>query len=274
MKIQYIQCKSILTKSALADYCLNCYTGCQHGCCYCYVNFMRKYTNHPGRWGEFVDIKINATEILEKEVKKKKKGKVFVSSVCDGWQPLEAEYKLTRKCLRILLENGFSVTILTKSALIERDFDLLSLSPERVELGFTITSLDEKLQSLIEPRASSPLVRLSLLKKAADSGIRVYAFLGPLLPYLSDREGDLDKIFCSLRNIELDYIYLDRLNRRFGVWESLYPVLERYYPHLCAGYKMLLFDRRACESYSHSLAKRAEGIAKRYGLERKLRLCF
>ena len=234
---------------------------------------MRRYTNHKEPWGEFVDVKINAAEVLAREVKKKKKGEVFLSSVCDGWQPLEAKHKLTRKCLQLLLENGFSVTILTKSALIERDFDLLKANPKTTELGFTITTLDEKLQRLIEPRASSPLTRLSLLKKAAASGIRVYAFLGPLLPYLSDREIDMEKLFDSLSHIGLDYIYIDRLNPRFGVWTSLYPILKRHYPNLCAKYKELLFDKKASEFYSCSLANRAQKVAKKYGLQQKLNLC-
>lgn len=235
---------------------------------------MRRYTEHRERWGEFVDVKINAVEALAREVKRKKKGEVFVSSVCDGWQPLEAKYQLTRKCLEILLENGFSLTILTKSALVERDFDLLKSNLKNVELGFTITSLDERLQSLIEPRTSPPLTRLSVLRKAADLGIKVYAFLGPLLPYLSDRELDMDKLFHSLHDIELDYIYLDRLNSRYGVWGALYPVLQRHYPALCAKYKMLLFDKEVSETYSHSLANRAQKVAKRFGLEKKLRFCF
>jgi len=274
VKICHIQCKSILSNSGLADYCLNCYRGCEHGCRYCYARFMRKYTNHEEPWGEFVDVKINAAQVLAGELKKKKRGEVFVSSVCDGWQPLEAKYKLTRRCLEILLNNGFSVTILTKSALIERDFDLLELNRDKVELGFTLTTLDEKLKGLIEPLTSSPAKRISILKKAADAGIRSCAFLGPLLPYLSDKETDIDKLFSSLRPIELEHIYLDRLNPRFGVWESVSSLLKRYYPHLVAKYKTVLFDKKASQLYSASLAKRAQNIAKKYGMDGKLRLCF
>lgn len=274
MNTYYIECKSILNKSRLADYCLNCYTGCEHGCRYCYANFMRRYTEHRERWGEFVDVKVNAVEALTKEVKKKKRGEVFLSSVCDGWQPVEAKYKLTRKCVKILLENGFSLTILTKSVLVERDFDLLKANPKNVELGLTLTTLNERLQSLIEPRASSPGRRLATLKKAADSGIRVYAFLGPLLPYLCDRELDIDKLFHSLRDIGLEYIYVDRLNPRYGVWTSLYPFLRRHYSSLCSKYKILLSDDDSLHDYSQSLAKRVKRVAKKHGLEKRLKFCF
>lgn len=241
---------------------------------------MRRYTEHSEhreyreRWGEFVDVKVNAVEALTEEVKRKKRGEVFLSSVCDGWQPVEAKYKLTRECVKILLENGFSLTILTKSALVERDFDLLKANPKNVKLGLTLTTLDERLQSLVEPRASSPQRRLATLKKAADSGIKIYAFLGPLLPYLSDKELDIDKLFHSLRDIGLDCIYLDRLNPRYGVWASLYPFLRRHYPSLCSKYKILLNDNDVLDDYSHSLAKRVKRVAKKHGLEKKLKFCF
>ncbi|MBL7131806.1 MAG: radical SAM protein [Candidatus Omnitrophica bacterium] len=274
MKIRQVQCKSILNKSGLANYCLNCYIGCEHGCRYCYARFMQRYSNHQEPWGDFVDVKINAVDALTKEVKKKRRGRVFVSSVCDGWQPLEAKYKLTRRCLEILMKNGFSVSILTKSALIERDLDLLTLNRDKVELGFTLTMFDEKLKGLFEPLASSPGKRISILKKAADLGIETYAFLGPLLPYLSDKEGDIDTLFSSLIRLKLGYIYLDRLNPRFGVWTSISSLLKRYYPHLITQYKEVLFNEKTSRLYSASLANRARKIAKKYGLEGKLRLCF
>lgn len=272
--VKEIQCKSILSKSGLADYCLNCYIGCQHACRYCYARFMKEYTKHQEPWGEFVDVKINAVEVLAKELKRKKKGEVFVSSVCDGWQPLEEKYQLTRRCIEALLENGFSLNILTKSALVERDLDLLKSNQDKVELGFTLTCVDEKLKGLFEPLASSPQQRLSVLKKAAKLGIRTYVFFGPLLPGLADKEVDIEELFSSVQDIELDCIYIDRLNLRSGVWPSVSPILQSSYPHLLAKYKMVLFDKKAAQLYSTSLASRVQKVARRYGREEKLRLCF
>ncbi len=138
-------CKSILSKSGITDYSLNCYTGCEHGCLYCYARFMRKYTGHKEPWRKFVDIKINAPLVLEKEIKRKPKGEVFISSVCNPYQPLEKKYQLTRKCLKILVENGFPITILTKSSLVKRDFDILK-NYLQIDLGLTITTMDENLK--------------------------------------------------------------------------------------------------------------------------------
>jgi DNA repair photolyase len=92
MKIREIKAKNILSKSQVYDYALNPYVGCQHACVYCYARFMKRFTGHKERWGEFVDVKINAPELLAFEVRKKKVGRVWISGVCDPYQPLEKSY--------------------------------------------------------------------------------------------------------------------------------------------------------------------------------------
>ncbi len=103
MKIKKIQSKTILTKSNIpgVDYCINPYVGCSHGCVYCYASFMRRFTGHANEeWGKFIDIKINAPQVLEKEmIKNPKKGIVLLGSVTDAYQPIERKYKLTRQVL-------------------------------------------------------------------------------------------------------------------------------------------------------------------------------
>ena len=119
LKIQERKVKNILSKSGIpgADYCINPYVGCSHGCRYCYATFMKRYTGHPEAWGSFVDVKINAPEVLRRQIRKAAKGKIMISSVTDPYQPIEDKYKLTRQCLQILLPYPFSVDILTKSPL-------------------------------------------------------------------------------------------------------------------------------------------------------------
>jgi DNA repair photolyase len=115
MIVKEIKAKSILSKSRVYDYALNAYVGCQHRCLYCYAKFMKRFTGHREAWGAFVDVKVNAPELLAREVKKKRKGRVWISGVCDAYQPLEKKYLLTRRCLEILVEQGWPVTIQTKS---------------------------------------------------------------------------------------------------------------------------------------------------------------
>ncbi len=88
--VKEILAKTILSKSKIYPYVVNPYTGCQHGCSYCYARFMKRVTGHKEPWGEFVDVKINAAELLRGEIGKKKRGRVWISGVCDPYQPLEA----------------------------------------------------------------------------------------------------------------------------------------------------------------------------------------
>lgn len=266
-------CKSILSKSGITDYSLNCYTGCEHGCLYCYARFMRGYTGHKEPWGKFVDVKVNAPLVMEKEIKRKPRGEVFISSVCDPYQPLEEKYQLTRKCLKILVENRFPITILTKSSLVKRDFDILKGYPQ-VELGLTITTMDEDLKKKIEPLSSSSRERISTLEEASELGIKSYCFLGPFLPFIGDREESLERLFEAVSSLKLAYIYVDRLNPRFGVWKSLYPFLKRFYPENISKIGRVLFSKQESEKYSSELHQRIKDIARTFRLLEKIEFCF
>ncbi|HQJ09734.1 MAG TPA: radical SAM protein, partial [Deltaproteobacteria bacterium] len=111
MIVREIQAKSILSKSKVHEYVVNPYVGCEHACTFCYARFMKRFTGHREPWGEFVDVKVNTPELLEKEIKRKRVGSVWVSGVCDPYQPLEERYRLTRECLKILVRNGWPVFV-------------------------------------------------------------------------------------------------------------------------------------------------------------------
>lgn len=205
MIVREIQAKSILNKSKVFDYCLNPYTGCQINCAYCYARlFMRRYSGHKEPWGEFVDVKINAPELLRKQLERAKKGIVWISSVCDPYQPLEAKYELTRRCLRELADKQFPVNIQTKSKLVLRDLDLFQ-EFEEIEVGATITTDNEKVARLFEPRASSVSDRIQMLETIRKTGIKTFAFIGPLLP------GNPEKLIERLSG-KTDKVYIDKMN--------------------------------------------------------------
>jgi len=268
-----IQAKSILNKSGISDWTVNCYSGCEHGCLYCYARFAARFT-HPGEtWGSFVDVKVNAPQVLEREAKRKRVGRVFMSSVCDGWQPVEERYGLTRQCLEILLQHGFPITILTKSALATRDLDLLA-GKNGVDFGVTITTLDESLSKLFEPKSSPPAERLALLEEANKRALRTYVFLGPLMPHLSDTEKSLSLLLKTVREVDPDYFYVDRLNPRYGVWPSLKGLLQEHFPHLTEEYKKILFNGRVRKEYSIGLATTVSKLATEVGLTGKMSLLF
>ena len=149
MKIKEIHAKSILSPSKIYDYVVNPYVGCQHACSYCYARFMKRFTGHKEPWGDFVDVKINAAELLSKEIKKKRVGTVWVSGVCDPYQPLEAKYKLTRKCLEILVHNNWPVFIQTRSPLVLRDLDIFK-EAKNIDVGLSITTANDEIRKIVE----------------------------------------------------------------------------------------------------------------------------
>lgn len=274
LTIRQIFCKTLLNKSTLGNFTLNCYVGCTHKCLYCYARYMKKFKERPEEWGDFVDIKINACEVLKKQLKKiRPPQEVFMSSVGDAWQPLEAKYRLSRDSLKLLLEAGLQVTILTKSSLIERDFDILTCF-KTVNLGMTITTLDKSLQRVLEPLASSTQERLNTLKKAQDKGIKIWVFLGPLLPEFTDTYSNLEALFKAISGLNLDYIYIDRLNLRWKVLEALRRGLstQDYLKWRLLFYKCINPQRYA--DYSQLLKKKAEECAVRFDLLKKLKFCF
>lgn len=203
MVIREINAKSILSASKIYTYVINPYVGCQFGCKYCYARYMKKFTGHLEPWGEFVDIKVNAEELLQKDIKKKKKDRVWISGVCDPYQPLEAKYKLTRKCLKILAENNWPVVIQTRSKLVLRDIDIIK-EIKNCDAGMSITTADDEIRKLFEPSATPIVDRVNTLKTLHDSGIRTYAMIAPILPGAENLIEMLDG--------KVDYIYVDRMN--------------------------------------------------------------
>ena len=252
---------------------MNCYTGCLHGCAYCYARFMKRFTAHFEPWGQFLDIKINAAEVLAREVRRRPPGRVFVSSVCDAWQPAERKYELTRQCVRLLLESGFGIHALTKSTLVRRDFDVLASGPE-VTLGCTITTTDESIRRGLEPAAASSEERFRTLEAAAERGIRTSAGFAPLMPCLSDTDRSLRSLFTRAREAGVSAIWVDKLNPRPGVWNSLAQYLHGSRPDLLPTYRKLFFDRESYESYASELSARVRQAALETGLLEKTTIGF
>ena len=253
--VREVRCKTILCDSGICDFALNCYTGCAHACTYSYARFMGRF-HHPGKtWGSFVDAKVNAPEVLARQIRGRwlvSPGSVFVSSVCDAYQPAEEAYQLTRRCLEKLLQAGFQVHVQTKSALVQRDFDLLA-GASNTTLCVTITTLDEGLARELEPLAASPSERLQTLRLACESGIAVKAFVGPLLPTLSDTFESLSAVFKALGELELVEVYLDRLNLRWGVWPAVSKLLRRLAPEAVEPTRKMLFDPAGSRAYNRAL---------------------
>ncbi|MBC7261551.1 MAG: radical SAM protein, partial [Chloroflexi bacterium] len=271
MIVREITCKSALTRSGIGgvDYALNPYVGCQHGCAYCYAVFMKRFTGHREEWGQFVDVRVNAPQALAKQLKRAKPGTVSLGTVTDAYQPLEGQYQLSRQCLQALVAYpDFPTTVLTKSALVLRDVDILCEMKD-VEVAFTITTLDDSVRRVLEPRASPIPQRIEALARLHDAGISTWAFFGPALPVFSDSEEAINAFFAAVAQTGVSRILVDTLNLTSASWGRLQPILEKHYPEVVDTYRLIWQDRHG---YATALAKRVARVAERYHVPYEL--CF
>jgi len=231
MRVKEIFSKTVLTRTAISgfDYCINPYVGCGHGCRYCYASFMKRFTGHHEPWGEFIDVKVNAPQLLQRQLRRAKRGIVAFSTVTDPYQPIERRYGITRRCLEILLGYQFPVNVLTRSPLCLRDMDLFKQF-ENIRVGLSVTTQDEKVRRLFEPHSSPTLLRLKALEKLRREKIGTYAFIGPMLPLDSEQ---MVKMLDGL----VDEVLIDRMNYTNKV-KAIYRKV-RLEPYLEGDYFMM-----------------------------------
>jgi len=184
---------------------------------------MRRFTGHKEKWGEFVDIKVNAPELLAREIKKKPIGRVWVSGVCDPYQAAEKRHRLTVRCLEILLEHQWPVTIQTKSSLVLRDIEVLEKLKD-LEVGFSITTADEKIRKIFEPGASPIKERIRALDVLHSRGIKTFVMIAPMLPgpdgLIEELPGKVDNILID----RLNYSYANRIYMKYKMeWAKETP---------------------------------------------------
>ncbi|UCD12885.1 MAG: radical SAM protein [Thermoplasmatales archaeon] len=216
MIVKEVYAKTILSKSKVSDYTINPYIGCEHGCTYCYARFMKRFTGHSEDWGSFVDVKINAERLLKREIKKKKIGKVWISGMCDPYQPLEKKYELTKSCLEVLSNEAWLVTIQTKSPLVLRDIHLLKRFDD-IEVGLSITTADEDIRKIFESNAPSVKQRIETLENLYSEGIKVFAMVAPVLPkvegIVAQLSGKVDYVLID----KMNYHYADRIYKKYDL---------------------------------------------------------
>ncbi|MFW9970822.1 MAG: radical SAM protein [Candidatus Odinarchaeota archaeon] len=238
MKIEFREAKSIITKSNIPsiDYVINPYTGCQHGCIYCYAEFMIRFTGHKGdKWGQFLDIK---TFDLNKIKPQRYNGKVILlSSVTDPYLPLEKKYQNTRKILEKLIGTEAEISILTKSKLVVRDIDLFKKF-KNVNVGISLSTLDENFAKIIERAASKPLERLEAIKEISKAGIKTYTFISPYFPEITDYKA----IIMKSKEYS-NHFSFENLNFRPHNVPRIMKIIKEHYPELISKYKNIQRDQ-------------------------------
>lgn len=259
-KVNLVEAKSIFTKSGLpgSDWVINPYNGCLFGCMYCYAAQIARWKHPEEEWGTYIDVKVNAPELLKMELEKLYKkfktenfGSVFFSSVTDPYVSVEAKYKLTRKCLEVLADFGYEgiITIQTKSPLVIRDIDILKRL-KKTSVGFTITSLNDNVSRFLEVNAPSISLRLRALADLNKQGIHTYAFVGPILPYFISNKQNINQLLDRLCETGVKEIWFEHINLNPKIKARLYQYLKKENPALIAE-----FEKADIEEYRNKLDK-------------------
>lgn len=251
--MEKIQAKSIVyrTKGSGwfgADYNMNIYKGCCHGCIYC---DSRSECYGIGQF-DSVAVKDNALEIIRNDLRRKvKKGIVATGAMSDPYNPVEKDLKLTRNALELINAFGFGVAIATKSDLVTRDIDVLCDIKENmpVIIKLTITTTDDELADKIEPNVSRPTERLRAMKKLSQNGIFTGALLMPVLPFITDNEENILSVVRGVKEHGGRFIYPAmgmtlRQNQRI----YYYDCLDREFEGLKERYIKEYGNRYECSS--------------------------
>jgi len=254
--ITEVTCRSALSPCSLGGlaYSLSPYRGCAFGCAFCYSPSLL----HEAReWGTFLEAKVNVPDVLRVEIKRKKKGSVWLSAVTDPYQPAESKYELTKRCLQVLKGAGWPVVIQTRAPLIVRDKELIA-GFERADVGFSISTLDERYRKVFEPHAPPSHERLGAMRELSDRGVRTWLFLGPIIPGVT--ANDVDAIIDAAKGSGARAVQFDRLRLRSGVWERLAGVVP---VELKAEFE---FARRRGSGYFSPIEERIRRRCTRAGL--------
>ena len=245
MIIKEIQANDYLTKSNLpaSDYVINPYVGCTHGCRYCYASFMKRFTSHKEKWGEFIDIKLCDKKIDLKKISGKN---VFLSSVTDCYNKFEEKYKITRNILEQLVDSDCYLSISTKSKLILRDIDLFKKMKHLV-VCMSINTLDEKFRNDMD-NASTIKERMEALIELHNNGIYTVLFLSPIFPHITDWK---EIIECTKDYI--DEYWFENLNLRGDYKKDILDYIKNNYINIYSDY-IDIYEKHN-NSYWQNLAK-------------------
>lgn len=228
--MHFVNAKSILS----AKNGMNLYRGCSHGCIYCDSRSRCYHIEHDF---EDIEVKANAIDLLENALKRKRaKCMLGTGSMTDPYIPLESKIGNVRKALALADQYGFGFTLITKSARVLRDLDLLKSINEKTKcvVQMTLTTYDEDLCRKIEPNVSTTKERVEALKKLNEAGIPTVVWLCPILPFLNDTEENIRGIleYCIEAKVYGVICFGMGLTLREGNRQYFYNQLDRLFPHM------------------------------------------
>lgn len=259
--------KSIISRNTSPDLpfdrSINPYRGCEHGCIYCYARPSHAYWDlSPGLDFETKLIaKTNAAEVLERQLSKPGYvcAPINLGSNTDPYQPIEREQRLTRRLLEVLLRYRHPVTIVTKGSLILRDLDLLAeMARQRLaRVMISLTTLDDELKRILEPRAAAPKARLRAIRVLRDAGVPVGVLCSPMIPMINDSE--LEHLLEAAKGVGAQSAAYMMLRLPLEVAPLFEQWLHDHYPQRAAHVLSLIRQSRGGELYDSRFGARMRG---------------
>lgn len=266
-EVQVERPRTIITRNESPDISfdrsINPYRGCEHGCVYCFARPTHSFMGlSPGLDFESkLFAKPDAARLLDKELSKDgyQPRTIAIGTNTDPYQPIEKQYRIMREILEVLEARGHPVGIVTKSALVVRDIDILSRMAERglAKVALSVTTLDRMLARTMEPRASTPTKRLEAIRQLSDAGIPASVMVAPIIPGLTDQE--MERILDSAHHAgarEAGYVVLRlplEVSPIFKDW------LLRHYPDRYRHVMSLIRSMRDGKDYDSEWGKRMKG---------------
>ncbi len=263
------------------EWTINPYRGCEFACRYCYARYTHEYMELDG--GEFekkIFVKRDAAPLLAYDMAHKysyasessggtRPEHIAIGTATDPYQPAEREYRVTRACLEELARReGLSVSIITKSNQIVRDIDVLQRIAERSDLSIniTITTLRARLARLLEPRAPRADLRLAAIKELRKAGLAVGASVAPVIPGITDREGELEAVVAAAQEAGAHWFFANVLFLMPASAKQFLPFIREKFPRLAKQYEEW-YSRNgyAPEEYRKKISERVAQIRKKYG---------
>ncbi|RWP75291.1 PA0069 family radical SAM protein [Mesorhizobium sp.] len=266
-EVQVEKPRTIITRNESPDISfdrsINPYRGCEHGCVYCFARPTHSFMGlSPGLDFESkLFAKPDAARLLDKELSKDgyQPRTIAIGTNTDPYQPIEKQYRIMREILEVLEARGHPVGIVTKSALVTRDIDILSRMAERglAKVALSVTTLDRMLARTMEPRASTPTKRLEAIRQLSDAGIPTSVMVAPIIPGLTDQE--MERILDSARAAgarEAGYVVLRLPLEVAPIFKDW---LLRYYPDRYRHVMSLIRSMRDGKDYDSDWGKRMKG---------------
>ncbi|MFH1854116.1 MAG: radical SAM protein [Candidatus Omnitrophota bacterium] len=229
------------TSIDLGEYVINPFMGCEYSCLYCYVRSNKVISKKKAAWGTYVDIRVNAPKLLEKEILLKKPRCVLLGSTTECFQGAEEQYKITKKILDILNRYGIYYTILTRSTYIREYTDLLKKGFCK-KIYFTINDIEPALKQKLEPKSPAYDKRINVINEFLEQGISVIPYFSPVLPGISKTDGIFSR-FPKAGSVEFEGLNFNVINVKdiIKAVASVNPDLKNMYERLSKD--RLYYDR-------------------------------